>query len=148
MTKHETNSAVTGAPSVANPTIYDRARLITQWQRYYGGKPPKGISRQTLGLATSYHKQAREHGGLPRGDVKQLHKIARSKQGSPLLPMTARQIKPGARLVREWHGKAYVVDILESGFLFNEKLYGSLTEIAEVITGTHWSGPRFFGVKG
>jgi len=48
------------------------------------------------------------------------------------------------RFVREWHGKEYAVDVLMGGYLYKNKRYKSLSEIAKLITGTHWSGPRFF----
>jgi Protein of unknown function (DUF2924) len=53
---------------------------------------------------------------------------------------------PGARLIRDWNGKRYVVDIVENGFVMDGKTYKSLTAIAFLITGTRWSGPRFFGL--
>jgi hypothetical protein len=57
-----------------------------------------------------------------------------------------RRVLPGARLVREWNGKTYVVDVIEGGYVFEAKVYPSLTAIAGKITGVHWSGPRFFGL--
>ena len=57
-----------------------------------------------------------------------------------------RRMLPGARLVREWNGKTYVVDVIEGGYVFEAKVYRSLTAIAGKITGVHWSGPRFFGL--
>ncbi len=56
-------------------------------------------------------------------------------------------LKPGAKLLREWGGDTYVVIALEDGFEFEGRRYRSLTKIARVITGAHWSGPRFFGLK-
>lgn len=53
---------------------------------------------------------------------------------------------PGTRLMREWNGRMHVVDITDQGVLFDGKLYRSLTAVAKRITGTHWSGPRFFGL--
>lgn len=48
--------------------------------------------------------------------------------------------------MREWNGMTYVVDVIEEGFVFQAKVHKSLTAIAHQITGTHWSGPRFFGL--
>ena len=56
-------------------------------------------------------------------------------------------LKPGAKLLREWGGDSYVVIALEDGFEFEGRRYRSLTKIAREITGAHWSGPRFFGLK-
>ena len=55
-------------------------------------------------------------------------------------------IKQGARLVREWHGDTYEVTVLDKGYVWQDKTYKSLTQIAGEITGTHLSGPKFFGL--
>jgi hypothetical protein len=57
-----------------------------------------------------------------------------------------RKLQPGARLLRDWNGKTHVVDVIEGGYVFEAKVYPSLTAIAGKITGVHWSGPRFFGL--
>jgi len=56
-------------------------------------------------------------------------------------------LRPGVRLVRDWHGETHSVLVLEDGFDYRGQRCRSLTEIAKTITGTHWSGPRFFGVS-
>jgi hypothetical protein len=55
-------------------------------------------------------------------------------------------LHPGARLFREWNGQTHVVDVIEGGFVYEARIYRSITAIARQITGTHWSGPRFFGL--
>ena len=57
-----------------------------------------------------------------------------------------RTVLPGARLLRDWNGRTHVVDVIEDGYVFEAKVYPSLTAIAKMITGAHWSGPRFFGL--
>ena len=57
-------------------------------------------------------------------------------------------LKPGGRLLREWNGVTHVVEVTETGFLWNGETWRSLSAIARAITGTHWSGPRFFGLTG
>ena len=42
--------------------------------------------------------------------------------------------------------RTYQVEVLDNGYRFDGKTYPSLTTIAKRITGTHWSGPRFFGL--
>jgi hypothetical protein len=61
-------------------------------------------------------------------------------------PRQRRRLTPGARLVREWGGRTHFVDVIEGGYVFEAKVYSSLTAIAGRITGAHWSGPRFFGL--
>jgi Protein of unknown function (DUF2924) len=53
-------------------------------------------------------------------------------------------LRNGTRLIRSWQGHSHVVDVKDDGFMWNGKVYGSLTKVAFAITGAHWSGPRFF----
>ncbi len=55
-------------------------------------------------------------------------------------------LRAGSRLMREWNGRMHVVDVTADGMIFDGKRYRSLTAIARRITGTNWSGPRFFGL--
>ncbi|MDC1089816.1 DUF2924 domain-containing protein [Emcibacteraceae bacterium] len=117
-----------------------RDDLVCGWKRIYGHKPPKGLSRKTMELAIAYQRQVNEMGAQANIDLKALSSNHLSNQTSNI-------VKPGARLIREWHGETYVVDVLESGFLWKEQIYSSLSKVAKEMTGTQWSGPRFFGLK-
>jgi hypothetical protein len=55
-------------------------------------------------------------------------------------------VRAGARLIREWNGSNHVVDVVDDGFVYSGRRYRSLSKIAREITGTNWSGPRFFGL--
>jgi len=57
------------------------------------------------------------------------------------------QYLPGTRLIREWQGETHEVMIAKKGYLWQDKHYRSLSHIAREITGAHWSGPRFFGLR-
>jgi Protein of unknown function (DUF2924) len=58
-----------------------------------------------------------------------------------------RRIKPGSVLVREWKRKNHRVTVLADGFAYDGRTFANLSEIAGVITGTNWNGPRFFGLR-
>lgn len=60
--------------------------------------------------------------------------------------MTTRMAQ-GSRFLREWNGVTHVVERTEAGYLWKGEVHASLSAIAKAITGAHWSGPRFFGVK-
>lgn len=83
---------------------------------------------------------------LPDGIVKILEK---SVEGDKLLHAPADDLgKCGKKLVRNWKGKDYEVMLLgDNSVEYEGKKYKSLTAVAKVITGTHWNGPVFFGVK-
>ena len=67
---------------------------------------------------------------LPQGQPK--------KKGMPVV---------GTRLIREWNGGRYEVIVVRDGFEFEGQKFRSLTAITKVITGTHWNGPAFFGLR-
>ena len=134
---------------VAIPDL-SRAALVERWAAaYHGQPPPKGMSRRLLEYAAAWHLQSQAFGGLDPAVRRKLRRQARSGEGgASRVPGTVRSKgpPPGSRLVREWHGRTYTVDVLETGFLFDGKHYGSLSQVACVITGARWSGPRFFGL--
>jgi hypothetical protein len=74
-----------------------------------------------------------------------LVKAYAAKPGGKIVP--PRRIKPGSVLVREWKSKSHRVTVLEDGFVYDGDTYSNLSEIAVLITGTKWNGPRFFGLR-
>ena len=60
---------------------------------------------------------------------------------------TSRSLPPGTVLQREHAGTTHRVMVLEKGFTWNGQTFSSLSEVAFHMTGTRWSGPRFFGLK-
>jgi len=55
-------------------------------------------------------------------------------------------IRSGTQLVREWNGRRYQVEVTGEGYVLTGTRFKSLSAIALHITGTNWSGPRFFGL--
>ena len=126
-----------------------RAGLVATWTEIHGGAPPKGISTRLLALAAEYNAQARQHGGLKASTRRALYSLATDRdepETRTRRPPPASKATPGARLVREWHGQAHVVDVLDNAVLYRGRSYRSLSEVARIITGARWSGPRFFGL--
>jgi hypothetical protein len=134
-------SSLTGLPNL------DRASLVTQWQILYGSAPPAGISRSLLIRAIAYRLQEQTLGGLKPSLRRFLEKAPENNASRRQISMPAAGIKPGTRLLREWHGVTYEVIMLEGGVQCNGKRYRSLSEVARAITGARWSGPLFFGLK-
>lgn len=112
------------------------------------GQPaPKVFRCKLLVRAIAYQMQAKAYGGLSSQTKRRLRTIADnagSGNGSATPPVA--RIKPGTRLVRDWNGATHIVDVVEDGYVWNGERYRSLSVIARKITGTRWSGPRFFGV--
>jgi hypothetical protein len=97
-----------------------------------------------LEKALAYEIQCAAFGGLSGAAKRALRAAAASKDGST----GPRPLSPGARLIREWNGVVHEVDVSGDGYVWRGERYRSLTAIARAITGTKWSGPRFFGLSG
>lgn len=129
----------------------DRPELVETWIKAYGAAPFKGARKATLIRGLAYHIQCQGLGGLKPNISRQLLKIATSgtiRANKDLTKSTIPKMKLGAQLVREWNGRTHTVHVTNKGYLLGEITYGSLSAAAKAITGTHRSGPRFFGVRG
>ena len=120
--------------------------LRREWRRLYRSEPPR-ISRDLLIRGIGYRLQEIQHGGLGKSTRRKLKTLAKMfRTTGRVAPDPGLSLKPGARLVREWHGRTHTVTVTEDGFEYAGTNYPSLTKIAKKITGAHWSGPRFFGL--
>ena len=118
------------------------------WSCLFDRPPPKYISRVLLRCALAYRVQEEAESGLKKSTLKRLAAPFETDDAdaSPA-PRPASGLRPGTRLVREWHGETYQVTVLDDGFDYQGRHYRSLSEIARAITGARWSGPLFFGLK-
>src|SRR3954453_2927525 len=105
------------------------------------GGPPAGLSKDLLGRMVAARLQERAFGGLDRDSLRFLQSLARQERPP------RRQLKPGTVLVREYQGRRHIVTSVRDGFDWQGTTYQSLSAIARAITGTAWSGPRFFGLQ-
>lgn len=140
---------------VAQLNNLTRAELLERWQELFGTKAP-AYSRQMLigrlayriqelafgGLSDVARARLEEHLGDDQLDAEE-HEVQRMerrkrKQGMPVV---------GTRLVREWQGDRYEVTVVAGGFEYDGRRYRSLTAVTKAITGTHWNGPAFFGLR-
>ena len=124
------------------------AALRAEWRRLYR-EPAPGLSPDLLVRGIAWRLQERQHGGLAPAVERDLVKLARqgSSLSQPSAPPTT-NLRPGTRLVRSWNGETHSVLVTDDGYRFNDQTYASLSSIAQAITGTKWSGRRFFGLKG
>jgi len=98
--------------------------------------------------ALAYRIQENALDGLKPSTCRLLPKVAAAASAHrPRRVARQPTFKPGTVLLREWHGTQHQVIVREDGIVFRGKPYKSLSEVAYRITGTKWSGPRFFGLK-
>jgi Protein of unknown function (DUF2924) len=117
--------------------------LRVAWRALRCGEPTAGSSRDLLLREIAYKLQERAHGGLAPAIKRRLRALTNG--AGALAP--ALLLKPGTHLLREWQGRTHTVIVLDDGFEYEGERHRSLTQIARRITGAHWSGPRFFGLR-
>ena len=115
--------------------------LRRHWRVIFGRTPPADLSKDLLRRMIAWRLQEWAFGGLDRESLRFLDGLARHG-GSP----RRRQLKPGTVLVRDYQGQRHTVTVAPDGFEWQGTTYSSLSAIARVITGTAWSGPRFFAL--
>ena len=115
--------------------------LRRQRRLVFGRMPAAGLSKDLLGRMIAARLQERAFGGLDRASLRFLESLARHER------LPRRQLKPGTVLVREYQGRRHIVTTVRDGFDWQGTTYQSLSAIARAITGTAWSGPRFFALQ-
>jgi len=99
----------------------------------YGGLSERA-KKQAEEIADEHDIRARSPGGFVKESGKQ-------KKAGRTLPA------PGTMLTRKYKGTVIEVEVLENGFRLENQIFRSLSAIAREVTGTHWNGWNFFGLK-
>jgi DUF2924 family protein len=124
------------------------AKLRIRYREVFRSDPPTAFGPDLLRRSIAHRIQEKAYGGLSRSAQRLLDQMMKAYAAKPngkiVLP---RRIKPGSVLVREWKGISHRVMVLADGFAYDGKTFGNLSEIAVLITGTRWNGPRFFGLR-
>jgi hypothetical protein len=124
------------------------SELRVKWNSLHVSDAPDSLSPNMLKGAIAYYLQEQAFGGLSRQAQLRLKALMASpRNGSNVIAHTT-LTKPGTKFLREWQNKVYEVQALVDGnFIFEGLIYRSLAIVAREITGTHQSGPKFFGLK-
>ena len=135
---------------IAHLRDLDLSGLRARWHSVFRRKTPDHLPRRLLYRMIAYRLQAERLGDLDRDTQRFLDQVATGTRDGDELPAKRdlrHGLQSGTVLVREWDGKPQRVMVLDEGFAWNGVTYRSLTEIAFAMTGTRWSGPRFFGIR-
>jgi hypothetical protein len=125
------------------------AELWVIWDRYFERRP-KHPNRTHVESRIAYKLQEEAFGGLAPETRQRLEAIG-AKHSKIKLRARPRKFDfaPGTVLLREWGEREHRVTVDADGhFEYEGRRFKSLTAVARHITGQHWSGPLFFGLKG
>lgn len=123
--------------------------LDALWRTHLGGSMPKQVPKFLQSRMLTYKLQVQQTGGLSKAASRFLDQVAIDLEAGrePSLPYpTEHRLKPGVVIMREHNGVHQRVMVLDEGFAWNGKSFGSLSAVAKAITGTNWNGQRFFGL--
>ena len=130
-------------PELAAIEAMDLAALRRAWRRRHGILPPR-LSRDLLRRDLAYTLQEDAWGGVSHATRRRLQTLAKAGRGAA---EQGPPVRAGTRLVRAWRGRTYLVTVTDDGVVYDGVTYRSLSAVAHQITGAHWSGPRFFGLR-
>jgi hypothetical protein len=122
------------------------AELRQRWQAWLGEPPPRCQSGRVLRMLLAWRLQEQRFGGFSVAAQRLLRDLTKPTASRPAKTAAA-TLKRGTLLTREWKGVMHRVQVLDRGFAHDGVVFASLSEVARAITGTRWSGPRFFALS-
>jgi len=141
---------------IADLETLPAGQLEDRWRTLFGTDPP-ACQRRFLVKRLAYRIQELAHGGLSEAARTRMEEIAQEAglDEEASLPGRGRRTHKrsrelpvaGTRLVRMWDDSRYEVTVTATGFEFEGRPYRSLSAIANTITGGHWNGRVFFGLR-
>ena len=162
------------ALNVAKEVAAMRGMTVPDLRRKYAevfGEETRSRHKAFLIKRITWRMQANAEGGLSERAMRRAEEMANdadlrvqaprqasAAEPAALLHVTAtgmvarsndsRLPMPGAVLTRDYRGRAVRVTVLQDGrFEYEGDAYRSLSAIAKVVTGSHWNGYYFFGLK-
>lgn len=124
--------------------------LRERWRELFGTEAP-GYSASHLKRRLAYRVQELAFGGVGEVTRAKLRahidndesgavrlKQRKQRDGLPVI---------GTRLIRIWHDQRHEVTVVSDGCEYQGRRFKSLSAIAKVITGSHWNGRAFFGLR-
>lgn len=122
--------------------------LRAQWAKLWGTKPHRRIGRKMLKHSLIFKLREAKGYGLTDDQKQRLyHLVTACKRNPHYFDQGHNTLKPGTKLTRNWQGRIHTVIITAQGFDYQGRTYTSLSKIASEITGSHWNGWLFFGLR-
>jgi hypothetical protein len=138
----ESAQELTGLPALDVPALRQR------WAALFGDEPSPNFGRALLLRAIAYRLQEQASPGLKPATRRVLDRIADNRSSDAPQSVPQSRASAGTVLIRQWRGVSHRVTVLETDVVYRGRRYKSLSEVARAITGSRWSGPLFFGLKG
>jgi hypothetical protein len=126
----------------------DVLALRQRWAALFSDDPAPNLGRALLIRAIAYRLQEKALAGLKPSTQRVLDRVADGGSKVAHKGFPKRRASAGTVLIRQWRGVSHRVTVLDTDVVYRGRRYKSLSEVARAITGSRWSGPLFFGLKG
>ncbi len=142
---HSDKDSSGGEISSLGEKMLDQLRV--SWAQRFRYPAPQIQSADILRRLFAWRLQAECFGDLDSDTRARLKRASSAiAKGKNSIASASTNLRAGSILVREWRGAIHRVLVRDTGFEHDGKQYRSLSKVARAISGTHWSGPRFFGL--
>lgn len=132
--------------SMDNLKILTTEELQNKWQEIFKTSAPKGYTKLYLIKELTFHMKNKKLSGEVMNQINKLVEDYEKTKTINVRKTKKFDVTIGTKFIREFKGKKHEAIAVEDGFNYNGKLYKTLSAVANVITGTHWNGKKFFGV--
>jgi hypothetical protein len=134
---------VTGETTQAANRKWLVRRIIWRMQSIEeGGLSERAIARaRELANGADLRSTAPKQRSLSADADRRTRVVACGQLGNVNLPL------PGTLITRMYKGRQLQVRVVTGGFEFEGDLFKSLSALAKKITGSHWSGNKFFNLS-
>jgi len=163
MTAQDHTQIAKEVASLAGLTV---AQLQQKWATVWN-EPCRSRNKDFLRKRIAWKIQANAYGGISQRALERARELAdetllKIRNPAPVglpspgsctirrhihAPGDPRIPAPGAVITRDYKGQKLLVAVLEKGFEFEGRIYRSLSAVAKEVTGSHWNGIHFFGLK-
>jgi Protein of unknown function (DUF2924) len=120
--------------------------LREKWAALFGFDPSPLLGRSFMIRSIAYRLQEKRLGGLKPSIQSLLDQVCDVAPDVVLARLPKPRAFAGTVMIREWRGVRHRVTVVDDAVVYRGQRYRSLSEVARIITGTRWSGPRFFGL--
>jgi hypothetical protein len=131
------------------------------------GEPTNGRHKEWLIKRIAWRMQANVEGDLSERALRRAMELANDADLRTMAPRQRKpapdadertktvatkvrastELLPGTVVKREYKGQVIRVTVLAAGFEYLGERYKSLTAVAKAVTGKHWNGFHFFGLR-
>ena len=127
---------------MSNKTEITKEELYRDWHKYVKKPIPK-LRFNLLVKYFNWYKQAKIEKVSLLGFFNKIEQASKNidKEECKI------HLSNGTKIKRSYKGNIYEIEAVNDGYLYQGKLYKSLSGIAKEITGRNWNGKVFFGVK-